>query len=395
MSRNRRVANTLPTSPRSVITARSPGDLVAAMPYLVGFTPTRSLVVASLRGPRLRFGLVARVDLPDEDVVVEAARSLTDYLMRDRPREAVVLVYDERPWDPSLRPWQQLVDALGTELSGHHVSVREAIYVTPQRFWSFTCTRNNCCPDDGWPLSETTASTVAATYVLHGRSPFADRQSLAARLAPSGPLTTAAVDYAIEAALDVIAPWWQAAGEPPWTAWQRASVAHFDTLARRYVDGGPTVSADEAGRSLAGLVDVGVRDVVVCRWTRWWQSLPHPPASGPDQLESLVHTLTDDATPPDASDPDVHEAVERLLVDLAVRAEGDNSLAPLTILAMHAWSVGEGAQAGVALERALTTDPTYSLALLVETLLRSGLEPTWVGGDRARDEAARPRRRSR
>lgn len=391
MSRNRRLSTAPP-----IVTARNPGDLVAAIPYLVGFTPTRSLVVASLRGARLRLGLVARADLPDEDVVAEAARSLTDYLMRDRPREAVVLVYDERPWDPSLRPWQQLVDAMGAELAGHLVSVREAIYVTPQRFWSFTCRQNTCCPDGGWPLTETAASAVSATYVLHGRSPFADRQSLAARLAPKGPVTTATVGYATEAALEAIAAWWQAAGEPVWTAWQRASVALFDTVVNRYLEGGPDVSPDEAGRLLAGLIDVGVRDVVACRWTQWWQSLPHAPANGPDQLETLAGIMTVDLpSPPDTSDPDVHQGVERLLVDLAVRTDGGSSLAPLTLLAVHAWAVGEGAQAGVALERALTTDPTYSLALLVDALMRSGLEPTWVGGKRAKDEAARPRRRSR
>lgn len=391
MSRNRRVS----TAP-SIVTARNPGDLVAAIPYLVGFTPTRSLVVASLRGARLRLGLVARADLPDEDVVPEAARSLTDYLMRDRPREAVVLVYDERRWDPSLRPWQQLVEAMGTELASHGVSVREAIYVTPQRFWSFTCTSNTCCPDDGWPLTETAASAVAATYVLHGRSPFADRQSLAARLAPKGPVTTAAVGYATEAALGAIAPWWQAAGEPVWTAWQRNNMALFDTVVNRYLQGGPDVSPDEAGRLLAGLIDVGVRDVVACRWTQWWQSLPHAPANGPDQLETQAAVMSTGLTsPPDTSDPDVHQGVERLLVDLAVRSDEASSSAPLTLLAMHAWAVGEGAQAGVAIERALTSDPTYSLALLVDALMRSGLEPTWVGGKRAKDEAARPRRRSR
>ena len=392
MSRNRRVARSLPASPRSVVTARSPGDLVAAIPYLVGFTPSRSLVVISLRGARLRFGLVARVDLPDEGVEQAAARSLCGFVMRDRPREAVVVVYDERPWDPTLRPWQSLVDALGAELAGHHVSVREAMYVTPQRFWSFTCTRNSCCPDDGWPLSEATASPVAVAYVLNGCSPFADRPTLAARLAPSGPLTTAAVDYATEAALDAVAPWWQAAGESRWIAWQRECVAHFDALTRRYVEGGITVSPDEAGRLLAGLTDVGVRDVVGCRWTRWWQSLPHPPAGSSDPLEALVQALTDDAPAPDVADLEVREAVGRLLLDLAVRTEGTGALAPLTLLAMHAWSSGQGAHAGVALDRALAIDRRYQLALLVDALLRSGLEPSWVGADRAEDESAPPRR---
>ncbi len=108
-----------------------------------------------------------------------------------------------------------------------------------------------------------------------------------------------------------------------------------------------------------------------------------------------MQRLTDDATTPDTADPDVHQGVDRLLVDLAVCTDGTDALAPLTLLAMHAWSSGNGAQAGVAIDRALAIDPRYSLAVLVDGLLRSGLEPSWVGRRRAVDESARPRRRSR
>ena len=46
------------------LTLHKPEELLAAMPYLLGFHPQNSLVVLTLREDRL--GLTARVDRPDE-----------------------------------------------------------------------------------------------------------------------------------------------------------------------------------------------------------------------------------------------------------------------------------------------------------------------------------------
>src|SRR5512133_1479217 len=50
----------------ALIVVHSSEDLVAAVPYLVGFPPEQSLVVVAMRrsGRRQRLGLVARFDLP-------------------------------------------------------------------------------------------------------------------------------------------------------------------------------------------------------------------------------------------------------------------------------------------------------------------------------------------
>ncbi len=50
-----------------------------------------------------------------------------------------------------------------------------------------------------------------------------------------------------------------------------------------------------------------------------------------------------------------------------------------TVLAIVRWLQGDGLRAGIACERALTADPDYSLALLLETALRAGLPPShWL-----------------
>ncbi|MFD0787811.1 DUF4192 family protein, partial [Micromonospora azadirachtae] len=45
------------------LAVRSPADLLAAVPYLLGFHPADSVVVVAMRGRRVVFA--ARADLPD------------------------------------------------------------------------------------------------------------------------------------------------------------------------------------------------------------------------------------------------------------------------------------------------------------------------------------------
>lgn len=45
-------------------TLRDPGDVIAMVPYVLGFTPVDSMVMVALVGQRKRFGACLRLDLP-------------------------------------------------------------------------------------------------------------------------------------------------------------------------------------------------------------------------------------------------------------------------------------------------------------------------------------------
>jgi hypothetical protein len=62
--------------------------------------------------------------------------------------------------------------------------------------------------------------------------------------------------------------------------------------------------------------------------------------------------------------------------------------APACLLAFAAWRSGHGALASVAVDRALARDPAYSMAVLLEDVLRYGLPPAALDGWPA---PARPR----
>lgn len=86
-----------------------------------------------------------------------------------------------------------------------------------------------------------------------------------------------------------------------------------------------------------------------------------------------------------------------LWTDVLRRAEPGLIAAPACLLAFAAWRAGQGALAAVALERALAGHPDYSLALLLDDLLRRGVPPSELDGWPVfrPSGVVRPRRRRR
>jgi hypothetical protein len=70
-------------------------------------------------------------------------------------------------------------------------------------------------------------------------------------------------------------------------------------------------------------------------------------------------------------------AAEALWTECTRRAPAPLDAAPATLLAVSVWLRGDGAMANVALDRALDSDPAYSLA----QLLRRGLDACLPPGD--------------
>jgi hypothetical protein len=90
---------------------------------------------------------------------------------------------------------------------------------------------------------------------------------------------------------------------------------------------------------------------------------------------SLVHlAVRDDAWA--RMVPEYRQAHLSLWTDIVRRADGPWLPAPASLLAFTAWQSGDGTLANIALDRALTADPAYSMALLLRDILTAGVPPS-------------------
>lgn len=306
----------------------APADLVAVVPHLVGFVPTESLVLLALQGPRRRVRTTMRLDLPQADAADRVAASMLARLRALRADAVVVLVYTE---EPGPLPRREVADALVRRCERTGLAVAEALLVRSGRFWSYTCT-GPCCPAEGMPLPSGVSGPVRlvqAERAMTGRAVLADRAALEAALAAPA---DSALPVAYLTALD----------DPLWAGTSRTERL---ALLRTALDGSPRLTplapADAARLALA-LHDLRVRDEVAT-WV----------LDEPDRLLALLHELARQTPPP---------------WDAPV----------CTVLGWTAYATGDGGTANVALDRALATDPAYSLALLLRTALEGMVSPDQV-----------------
>jgi hypothetical protein len=317
-----------------LLSVRSTTDLIAAVPYLLGFHPTESVVVVALRGKRVIFA--ARGDLPAPGAT-SAARDAAGYLAsvvgRQGADAAMIIGYGpaERV-TPTVDPVRAALDQAG-------LRVLDALRVTDGRYWSYLCDNPECCPPDGTPFDgATTAVAAAATFA--GQVALPDRAALAQQVAP--------IDGA--------------ARESMRQATVRAEQRLADLLANA-----PT--ADLAAHTLRRAGESAIR-VALDRHRQRAQLTD-------DELAWLSLLLThlpvrDHAWARTNGD----EWQLSLWTDLVRRAEPGLVAAPASLLAFAAWRAGQGALAVVAVERALRDQPDYSLAMLLDEVLRTGVQPS-------------------
>ncbi|MGW0435279.1 DUF4192 domain-containing protein [Micromonospora sp. NPDC003197] len=358
-----------------LLSVRSPADLLAAVPYLLGFHPADSLVVVALREKRVVFA--ARADLPDGSVrpfmpdlpappdtdlpvppdsarpgepsgggvlsgisaaAREIARYITEVVIRQDADAVVVVGYG-----PAERV-TPAVDAVRPALEIAGLLVLDALRVTDGRYWSYFCVTPECCPPEG-NRYDPTASPIAAAATFAGKVALPDRAALVRQVAPvDGPVresmrqatrrAQSRADALVGAAPSADLFGGQALGQ--------AGEAAIRTAMDRQRTGG-RLTDDEAAWLSVLLTHLPVRDHA---WER-----------------------TDGVN--------WHQA---LWLDLTRRAEPGLAAAPASLLAFAAWRSGDGALAAVAVERALQDQSDYSLALLLGEILHNGVQPSTLDG---------------
>ena len=287
---------------REVIRASGPRDIVAAVPFQCGFLPAKSVVVISLRGPRHRFGMVSRLDLPPDssgrppDVSSagepwdheQVADDIAAFVARDGGNGAVVAVYDDAPLGDGPPPARGVRHGTLDRLDRRGLPVVDALYVSPERYWSYICQAPALLPARG-AVGGRGPELPGGDGLRHGRArhrwpvgtPWPSGSGRAHR-SWSPPSRTASGAGSARRPRTSTESWTGPGPAPALPAvrrehlrrWTGEAFALMAGLVPTYRDGTGQVSVEQAGQLLASLHSRDIRDAVLMGFCRFGMAPP-------------------------------------------------------------------------------------------------------------------------
>ncbi len=365
------------TPSASSFSLASPEEVLAYIPHALGFYPRNAVVVLIMQGTGLAATL--RVDLPrpenGQNQAVQWADQLVK-LVRKVPAATAVfmaLYTGQTPGDghDSL-PKHDLVRQLAPALVRSGIRVRDAWYVGANRWHSYFCASENCCPAEGFDLPDLALTETHLRMVVAGSAPETDI--------------------------------WDGSGVAPWS--NKETIRKFagilvqeyagkvprETLVRDWaqlLEADPAVAerrmrTDESfcASILVSLNDRMVRDILpylagrgAVRAVEAFKEVGRAEDFGPASRDFSDFLLGTSSCTPD------WDRIDRLWYfcrDLLGIAEGPEESALLCLLGWINWAKGKGSCALKLFATALEKDPEYRLALLMKKLLETGEMPAWV-----------------
>ncbi|MEV6910488.1 DUF4192 domain-containing protein [Amycolatopsis sp. NPDC051071] len=324
---------------RTKVDLKDPADLLAAIPYLLGFHPEDSVVVFGVRGPdRKQQGIVLRVDLPPPGLEHDQARDLAVRLALTGHTGAAVAVVGGGAANPAGRPpRRRFLRRLETSLAEYGIPVLHSLWaprIDAGVKWG--CYREKTC---GGVLPDPRDSVIAAIVTGDGQITRESRSEVERLYAP-GPRETLARRADL---LTMMA-------EPPWRGKDvvEAGVAEVNAALARAAEGDLTITDAQAVRLAWALSLVEVRGACM---------LSAAPAESP-----LARTA------------------ETLWLTLARELPEPESAEALSLKAHAAYVRGDLTATGMALARAREADPEHGLAKLLTSALDAMVPPSKVAG---------------
>jgi hypothetical protein len=317
-------------------------EMLATVPHLLGFVPQDSLVIIGTGPPRDRVAVTLRYDLPDPagaGVSADIAAHAAGVIGSQRLTAITAVAYGpEALVDP-------LAEAFGAAAWKARLDLRDFIRVENNRYWSYVCRDETCCPPGGTPF-DPAGYPAAAALDRPGRGVLADRSAVAARVAPVGGIAAVSMRQATRRAEAHSNRLLKKVRKSSRLGAARRMIAAeglnaVKTMIGTYRAGGRYTTDYEVAWVTVALKDLRVRDDA---WARM--------------------------------EPRFTDAHRRLWADVTRRAQPGHVAAPASLLAFVAWQSGDGALANVALDRALADDPSYSMAMLLRQVISAGTPPS-------------------
>ena len=313
-----------------------PANLLATVPYLLGFNPEKSLVIVAVKGQHDQVVVSMTLDLPDkiEDLDASFMNNLKETLKRSGADGLVAIFYvDSNP-----QGLKSISELLMTEISTEF-HVRDILWVCDHKWASYLCSDESCCPKEGRALEIEKPSMAQKELVLARRSVASKKSDLKDFLE----ITTVNQDL-----IPLISQF----------ARQKAKSEHNQTIEKWESTQFKFLSAPKAfkeidlklyARLLLGLTDIPVRDALLAHHIELGQIKEDPN----QYLFQIAQNWAQVAkVSPETFRPPI-----------------------CTCIAVFMWQAGEGILARSAIDFALAQDPQFHLAKLINNALDSGMPP--------------------
>jgi hypothetical protein len=355
----------------SLVKAKQPADFLIALPRLLGYTPSNSIVIQTFQNRRTAASL--RVDLPppaDRANPVAVADAIIRLISRVPEVDAIlVAIYTDEEWQaPDRPPRPTLVDSIVARMASAGLGVVDALCCSGRTWASYLDAEHGV-------FDEAQAKRLDDELDSVGAPRGVETISQGAR--PIDPGATVPRRDVAEAATAITHD--NDERERLWS-WSAASMLWTDAIESAPADIPPRVVA----ALLWSIRDKGVRDCVLM-FLAWGSDAGDRAATDTEILlrghavpsGSILETFVGEGR---SGPPGLRvEGAVRLLRHLVSLAPRPWQLAPLTMLAWFEWARGQGSAAGDYLAQALSIGPGYELARLFEQLISTGRVPDWVG----------------
>jgi hypothetical protein len=305
-------------NPDRTVKLADAGELIAAIPSLMGFHPADSVLLITLRAGMV--GLTARADLAPPPLHAALVGRLVGPVRQAKPDAVVLLVVCAEP-DPTHEDLvRRAIDAIGVPAL-HTVWTPSITAGAPWR-----CYLHEGCRGE---LPDPAVTECAAATTLAGFVTFDSRDDLVRLLDPPDPARM----IRLSSLLDVTC-----------RSDRTSSAQHLATVRAAITAGTPPATDEEFVRLALAVSDYRVRDAC------------------------LGYAL----------DAAVAPAAERLWLELARCLPPPERAEAAVLLAVSAYLRGDGALANVALDHARTALPGHNLASLLHGAIGYGIPPAQV-----------------
>jgi hypothetical protein len=315
--------------PHTHVRLRDLSELVAGIPYVLGFPPTDSLVLFTFRRcPILTLSTTIRVDLPKREHVQLVVTELSAAAARNEAVAAIAVVVGE-----GAAEHRELVQDLRKALADNDILLTHASWVRKVVHGEqWQCYDDPLCTG---AVPDPQTSALAAAIAVAGDTTYPDREAVAAHLAPD-PEEALTRRKKLLDAHRTGPP--QPYGEQEMEADLRTLGHALDMALSSYEP--PPLNDHQLVRMAMAMSQALIRD------------------------ECLAITLTDEPEP-----------TERLWTVLVRSLPAPERAEPAVLLAVSAYLRGAGVLAALALEIALDSNPQHRTAILLDYALQMGMPP--------------------